>query len=71
VNPFGLAFAQFKEITWALGLPNFICDLVYYISGFSMQQFLKERQSKKEDESRKEALSEHIRNERSKASALG
>ena len=32
----GLTYQQFKEIRWPNVFPYFVCDLIYTMSGFSM-----------------------------------
>ena len=46
----GISFAQFKEIKWQFALPNFTCDVLETICGFSMRQHLIEKESKREGE---------------------
>ena len=60
----GLTFAQFKEIPWPNIYPNFICDVIETISGFSMQQELADRLSKKQDEDRSIQVTNMIKQEK-------
>mmetsp|Transcript_36428 Transcript_36428/g.47797 ORF Transcript_36428/g.47797 Transcript_36428/m.47797 type:complete len:116 (+) Transcript_36428:600-947(+) len=46
----GLTYSQFKEISWPNVFPNFICDLVEILTGFSMTQELQDRAGRKFDE---------------------
>ena len=41
---------EYKNIKWPHVFPDFIVDLIEYLTGFEINQFLEDRNSKKEEE---------------------
>jgi len=66
----GLTYAEFKQIPWPNTFPYVICDLIETISGFSMNQELQDRISRKEEEDRLTFVTNAIKNERDKSPGL-